>query len=890
VSEELESLEIKINADASGVAPAAKKAQESVEQMANRVNQAMSNVKKKVDEATSATRENAKAQAEAVKATTKGANIDKIAEQADETYANLEAARKEYKKFRDEWSKAIQNSGSKGFADPAVQDAENKMNAAAREVKRLKAEADAISDRLLKASAKAGEPEAYQASREGQVMADGQRVSLPESYHEEAAAKREAAAATSELAAAETSESRAAQTENVGAKGVVARLKEYVAQTKAVKRSSGIFRSIGGYLRSMLVIGAITRMVRSLAQGFTAALRSNSAFAASLASIKGNLLQAFAPIISAALPWINALTNALVQATAALASFVGTLFGLTPAKQKSMAQGLSNIGASASGAGAAAKKAVAAFDELNTLDIGGGGGGGGAGADGIGVTFDDLERNEKMDNLMGNILKYALEIGAAIKLWPLVKAITGASGFMGALKSVAGVVLTIDGLIRGVVNTFRAWTDGVNTENANQMLLATAEIAGGLALVFGTVGAAIGAVVGGIAMFATALKDIINGEVNITTVGTALQGLGLIVAGVSLAFGGLPGIIVGAVTAVVGLIMTNWEAISGFFSNLWETITTWASNAWNAVLSTAKTLITNLKTAWRNFLRVFNATVIKPIKNYFKKAWTAISDAASTAWEAIKGVFTGIGDWFNEHIIQPILNIMPQWLKDALGIGGNELEVKLGVKLDDGETIEDFELINGELVNMKKAIEELPKIELDADVTDAQDAIKTVKDAAADMYGPWPMDIKTDITLTKTGKETLKSISGALKSMSTSFGPAASRFINAVAYANGGMSIPRGDLFIANEAGAELVGTLNGKTAVANQQEIGDAIFKYMDKYSSGNGSNGGGAVTEQGLARAVAQALNGAAVMVGADRLGELAIKSINGYQAHAGAVLLNI
>ena len=42
-------------------------------------------------------------------------------------------------------------------------------------------------------------------------------------------------------------------------------------------------------------------------------------------------------------------------------------------------------------------------------------------------------------------------------------------------------------------------------------------------------------------------------------------------------------------------------------------------------------------------------------------------------------------------------------------------------------------------------------------------------------------------------------------------------------YADGGFP-ETGDLFLANEAGPELVGTMNGRTAVANQSEIVEGI------------------------------------------------------------------
>lgn len=55
-------------------------------------------------------------------------------------------------------------------------------------------------------------------------------------------------------------------------------------------------------------------------------------------------------------------------------------------------------------------------------------------------------------------------------------------------------------------------------------------------------------------------------------------------------------------------------------------------------------------------------------------------------------------------------------------------------------------------------------------------------------------------------------------------------------YAKGGFP-DAGELFMANENGVqELVGRVGNKPAVANQDQIGDAIFKYMDAHSEANG------------------------------------------------------
>ena len=49
-------------------------------------------------------------------------------------------------------------------------------------------------------------------------------------------------------------------------------------------------------------------------------------------------------------------------------------------------------------------------------------------------------------------------------------------------------------------------------------------------------------------------------------------------------------------------------------------------------------------------------------------------------------------------------------------------------------------------------------------------------------------------------------------------------------HAEGAYDIPRGDLFIANEAGAELVGSIGGKTSVANQGQIIEGISSGVER------------------------------------------------------------
>lgn len=92
-------------------------------------------------------------------------------------------------------------------------------------------------------------------------------------------------------------------------------------------------------------------------------------------------------------------------------------------------------------------------------------------------------------------------------------------------------------------------------------------------------------------------------------------------------------------------------------------------------------------------------------------------------------------------------------------------------------------------------------------------------------------------------------------------------------YANGGFP-NQGDLFIANERGAEMVGSIGGKTAVANNDQIVEAVSKGV--YRAVTEAMGGGSgntninlvVDGKVLGRTVVNYINGQAVSTGVNPL----------------------
>ena len=95
------------------------------------------------------------------------------------------------------------------------------------------------------------------------------------------------------------------------------------------------------------------------------------------------------------------------------------------------------------------------------------------------------------------------------------------------------------------------------------------------------------------------------------------------------------------------------------------------------------------------------------------------------------------------------------------------------------------------------------------------------------------------------------------------------------AYAAGGYP-DSGELFIANEAGAEMVGTLSGRTAVVNNSQIEEALYRAVAQGVSDGLANRGGAGDNQQIC--VSVELDGEVVAEAVARQNEIRSRRFNG------------
>lgn len=234
-----------------------------------------------------------------------------------------------------------------------------------------------------------------------------------------------------------------------------------------------------------------------------------------------------------------------------------------------------------------------------------------------------------------------------------------------------------------------------------------------------------------------------------------------------------------------GNIVAIWEGIpewfSTLFSNVWTGITnalsavrSWFAGLWGSIKGTwngATSWFSNLFTnTWTAIKKVFSGTVIG---NYFTTIWNTIQDVFSVvesilsgnfsdAWESIKGIFANWGSFFSG-------------LWETISTTFTDLGTKLG------------DAVGGAVASGINSI--LSWVE--STVNGAIDLINSAINIINKIPG---VDI------------------GNLEHVSIAT-------MTVEAKASGGY-VDQGQLFIAREAGAEMVGSMNGHTAVANNDQI----------------------------------------------------------------------
>ena len=442
----------------------------------------------------------------------------------------------------------------------------------------------------------------------------------------------------------------------------------------------------------------------------------------------------------------------------------------------------------------------------------------------LGISGEITSWGDLMETKLGSMLTLAASIGGAIAAW---KIWSGASAFVTLFQN-AGIVK----FIKDVGFAISAVASGAGTVGEAITL-----VFGGVAGVVAGAALAVGGLIGYITNFVSILRE---GE-NVTNIlGAALGGLaaaagGFLIAiglGATIATGGIVAAVIAAVAAVgvlVAVIVNHWEEIKAAIGTAW----TWL---YDNVLAPVG--------AWfAGAAQWFYTNVIAPIVAFFAPVVEAIVDMAVLIYDKTAEIVTGIGT--------AIATIFSKVAEIALKIG--EIFVALGkaawtyaiqpvvewivaaakwIYTNVLKPIIDFFVTMGKL-----AYEYIIKPIYDKAVWLRDKAIALFKAIGTAVVTFVSNLLKSVINSMLSIIESkingfIKMLNGAIDLINKIPGVSITKVteISIPRLAEGGTMENRGQLFVANEAGPELVSSIGNKTAVMNNDQIVESVSRGVYK------------------------------------------------------------
>ena len=316
--------------------------------------------------------------------------------------------------------------------------------------------------------------------------------------------------------------------------------------------------------KRVFIFSMITAALRSVRTWLVEIVKSDQEASAAMAQLKGALLTLAQPLVQVLVPAFTLLVRVIAAVVTQIARLVAAISGKSLSSAAASAKALNAQTKALKGTGKAAKdagKSLASFDEINQLSSSSSGGGGGASADAIAPDFSFMD---EVDARLRKIADAVIFIGGGLAAWKLSSLLPGMLGTVA--EKLAGIALTVGGLILLWDGLSDAWNNGVDWANLIEILGGAATAALGLYLTFGELGAGIGLVVAGAAMVVTAFRDIDQNGLNLKN--TLLMIAGIVSTGLGFWFltGNVFPLVVAGIAAILFAITTlagNGEQLIG---------------------------------------------------------------------------------------------------------------------------------------------------------------------------------------------------------------------------------------------------------------------------------------------------------------------------------------
>ncbi len=561
------------------------------------------------------------------------------------------------------------------------------------------------------------------------------------------------------------------------------------------------------------------------------------------------------------IPYVQAMVQLITEAAQALATYFG--FELPEIDYSSLSTGgfADEAEEAEESLGGASKKIkeikkqLMGFDELNIINSpdknSGSGGSGGASSElGTGLDMDALSydflaniETSKIDEIkekLKDAAKWAGKIGAFLAGFKISAGLLGLGeafkGFFSAIasgtgvkaaaialaskfKTAFGIAIMSVGAVFDISALIDSWTGGVDWDSLWEQVIGAGLLHLGGFIAGGTTGMAIGAIIDGVLTLIPSVKSaIMEGNESLSNTLSIVKGIATLFGGLSVLTGNWIPIAIGGVITLISLIAIYADDIWAFFKSIPEKI----------------------KKAFQPITSWVNTNVIQPIVRFFEpinKAIAEVKQYAINRFNEIKnGVLTGVTTiwnkiveiknkiveifsalwWaFKEYFWKPIVNAVTTFYNE---------KIKPIVDKVKAAFIEIWNKFKAAVVDkiVQKINEFKAKLIWLRDI--AVSIFKKVGTAVVDFISGQLKGVVNGVFwLIETNiNRFIRLLNGAIGIINKIPGVNISRVqeLYIPRLAEGGFVENTGQLFIAREAGPELVGSIGNKTAVANNDQI----------------------------------------------------------------------
>lgn len=327
---------------------------------------------------------------------------------------------------------------------------------------------------------------------------------------------------------------------------------------RAGERMKHLGKRILGLAASALVFNAISAGFRSLQQLTIKYIKTNDEARQAIAQLKGALLTLAQPLVEVIIPAFTLFVNILTKIISMAANLVSALFGKTTQQSKEGAKALHKEANAIKGVGEAAEEAagsLAGFDEINQINTENASGAGGGGASDV-IAPDFSEIDSGLTDRLREIADLVGLIAAGLALWKISEFLPGVLGTIA--EKLAGLLLTIGGLLLLWNGLTDAWENGIDWLNLIEMIGGLAAAALGLYLLLGPIAAGIALIVGGLALLVTGFHDAMENGWSFQNVLLSIAGILATGLGISLLTGSwIPLLIAGIASVLLALTVAT---------------------------------------------------------------------------------------------------------------------------------------------------------------------------------------------------------------------------------------------------------------------------------------------------------------------------------------------